>query len=74
MQIKSVHFVQDSFRKADIQLKLVRKKKYMLNNIENSGIVGILGGGGWSSGLFLCLLLFFRYSLITKGNLLGQKS
>ena len=27
MQVKSVHFVQGSFRKAGIQLELVREKK-----------------------------------------------
>lgn len=54
MQIKYIHFVQGSFRKADIQLELVRKKN-MLNDIENSDIGG--GFEEWgrgSSGLLLC--------------------
>lgn len=47
----------------------------MLNNIESSGIMGIFaGGGGGVVYWFVSLLLFFRYSLITKGNWLGQKS
>lgn len=60
MQIKSVHFVQDSFRKAGIQLKLVRRKKYMLNNIESSGIMGIFVGQG--SGLLVYFFVCYCFS------------
>ena len=62
MQVKSVHFVQGSFRKADMHLELARGKKNnnMLNGIENPRAVfppNPRGGVGWwwgSCDLFLC--------------------
>ena len=62
MQVKSVHFVQGSFRKADMQLELARGKRNnnMLNGIENPRAVSPptpaegWAGGGESCDLFLC--------------------
>ena len=53
MQVKSVHFVQGSFRKADMQLELARGKRNnnMLNGIENPRAVSPpTPAEGWAGG------------------------